>query len=399
MNCLRTGAVASWLALLAVSGCGTLVGATKSEGHVAAVVAAIDPAHATYVVENRPIALSGGKALIPAAPGSAERVETSLFGMPAWGDLDSDGDDDAAVILVHRTGGSGSFYYVAAALREGEGFKGTNAVLLGDRIAPQTLQIRNGVLIANFAERGPGEAMTAAPRSARSRYLTLQAGQLLGAEPFAAGMQVLEGWVTIGHETRSFHPCGQRESVWLDPASGGFEAIRNAYDAALAVGALPYTPVFMSLAGRLADAPEDGFGRDYGASFRNARLVQAWPRGNCRAEEIRVTAPAPGSVAGSPLRVIGMARDAWFSAGEFPLELRNDKGRILASGFATARGTPTSEGFLAFEGVLTFKAESQPLRGSLVLFKGKPAGERSLHDTLELPVFYRGGPADAPVPR
>jgi hypothetical protein len=100
-------------------------------------------------------------------------------------------------------------------------------------------------------------------------------------------MQVLEGWVTIGHEVRAFQPCGHPESLWLDPASDGFKAVQQAYAGMLPPDAQPYTPVFMTLAGRLAEAATDGFGRDYGAGFRNSQFLQAWPRGNCRADQVR----------------------------------------------------------------------------------------------------------------
>jgi hypothetical protein len=52
---------------------------------------------------------------------------------------------------------------LAGALNINGKFHGTNAVLLGDRITPLDLQIRNGVLITKYADRRPGEPMTATP--------------------------------------------------------------------------------------------------------------------------------------------------------------------------------------------------------------------------------------------
>jgi hypothetical protein len=69
-----------------------------------------------------------------------------------FGDLNEDGNEDAALFLVHQPGGSGTFYYIAAALNANGGFRGTNAVLLGDRIAPQTIEIRDGVVNRSYTD-------------------------------------------------------------------------------------------------------------------------------------------------------------------------------------------------------------------------------------------------------
>jgi hypothetical protein len=181
-------ASAGFLALLAVSGCGDGASLGEPAESPSEVATAKDPADATYRIEATAIRLRDGQASTPAAPGAAELAETRLFGPPTWGDLDGDGDEDAAVVLLHRTGGSGTFYYVAAALSQDEGFSGTNAIFLGDRIAPQSIQVRKGALVANFADRRPGEAMATAPTEARTKYLTLQSGRLVEAPPLGEGM-------------------------------------------------------------------------------------------------------------------------------------------------------------------------------------------------------------------
>jgi hypothetical protein len=100
-----------------------------------------------------------------------------------FGDLDGDGDEDAAVWLIHERGGTGSFFYVAAALMSGGRFHGTNAVLVGDRIAPQAMEIRNGVLVVTFAGRESSEPMTARPSIVMTLYLIVDQGLLRHAAP------------------------------------------------------------------------------------------------------------------------------------------------------------------------------------------------------------------------
>jgi len=102
---------------------------------------------------------------VPAAPGSASMVTTRYFGNEAVGDLNGDGLADTAFLVSQDSGGSGLFYYVVVALKTPTGYKTTNAFLIGDRIAPQTTEINRSAheLYVNFAERKPGEPMTARP--------------------------------------------------------------------------------------------------------------------------------------------------------------------------------------------------------------------------------------------
>jgi regulator of sigma D len=65
----------------------------------------------------------------------------------------------------------GSFYYVAAALRGKDGYVGTNAVFLGDRIYPQSIEVHEGQVIVNYADRRPNEPFTAQPTVNMSKYL------------------------------------------------------------------------------------------------------------------------------------------------------------------------------------------------------------------------------------
>jgi len=144
--------------------------ASRTDHDNTSVVASFDPLNATYVIEGQSITLINGKAEAPAAPGSAEQVTTTVFGQPTTGDLNGDGKPDAAVMLVQDTGGSGTFYYIAAAISTSNGAEGTNAILLGDRIAPQNVEIQNGQIIANYADRKPGEPMSTPPSVGVSRY-------------------------------------------------------------------------------------------------------------------------------------------------------------------------------------------------------------------------------------
>lgn len=104
---------------------------------------------------------------------------TEYFGNAAIGDLNADNRPDTAFLFSYKPGGSGTFYYVAVALGTRDGYVGTNAMLLGDRIAPQTTSIEDGDVIVNFAERKEGEPMTARPSMGVTSYFKMDNGRLV----------------------------------------------------------------------------------------------------------------------------------------------------------------------------------------------------------------------------
>jgi hypothetical protein len=142
-------------------------------------LAGSDPRNATYEIEGRPVTLVNGLSEVEAAPGSASKVTTRVFGNEASGDLDGDGTADVALLLTQNSGGSGTFYYAVVARWTPAGFAGTNGVLLGDRIAPQTTQVQDGTVIVNYAERRPGEPFTIQPSVGVSKYLKIESGRLV----------------------------------------------------------------------------------------------------------------------------------------------------------------------------------------------------------------------------
>lgn len=100
----------------------------------------------------------------------------AYFGNEVRGDLDADGDEDIAFLVTHQPGGSGTFFYLGGAINDGGKYKGTNLMLIGDRIAPQTTEYRDlgapygARVIVNYADRAPGEPFTTQPSVGTSLY-------------------------------------------------------------------------------------------------------------------------------------------------------------------------------------------------------------------------------------
>jgi hypothetical protein len=251
---------------------------------------ATDPLNATYLIEGQAVRLTAGYCELPAAPGSAMKSRTAVWGQPVYGDMDDDGDTDAAVLLTHDPGGSATFYYVAAAINVNGRYQGTNAVLLGDWIAPMDIRVRDSAIVVKYSDHHPEEPMSTAPSVNKTTVIILKKNKLIEIGLLGEGDQIFEGWVTIGHEVRSFEPCFRKEALWLMGLSPALKEIIAAYRRALP-NAKTYRSLFMILAGELVGPPADGFGADYEAAFLATQLVRVAPGENCTSEGFLFDSP------------------------------------------------------------------------------------------------------------
>lgn len=128
----------------------------------------------TYTINGEKVTLVNGKSIVLAAPGSASKIITKYFGNGVVFDFDKDGRDDQAFILTEDSGGSGTFYYLVARLNTLSGPQGSEGLLLGDRIAPETTEMGKGsIVVVNYADRKPTEDFSVAPSIAKSIWLLL----------------------------------------------------------------------------------------------------------------------------------------------------------------------------------------------------------------------------------
>jgi hypothetical protein len=114
--------------------------------------------------------MSDGVAVIPPSQGSETANTLRLIGAPVMGDSDvgdsdvgdsdGDGNPDAALLVQHDPGGSGTFYYAVVAINDGGSYRASNALLLGDRIEPRAVEFADGRFVYTYAERKPGDSMS-----------------------------------------------------------------------------------------------------------------------------------------------------------------------------------------------------------------------------------------------
>ena len=141
--------------------------------------------NAEYVIDGQPVLLADGLSDVQILPGASSRVVTRYFGNDLRHDLDGDGIEDLTFLLTRETGGSGVYFYVVAALSTPSGPVGSHGLLLGDRIAPQSIQPGPpGRVMVNYAERAPGESFAVPPSIGKTLWLrfdpaTRQFGELV----------------------------------------------------------------------------------------------------------------------------------------------------------------------------------------------------------------------------
>ena len=138
-----------------------------------------DYKNSLYNIEGENILLKDGYSEKEIAPGSASKIITKYFGNEVRGDFNGDNLEDVAFLLTKDNGGSGIFYYLAAALKINKGYIITNTIFLGDRIAPQTTEFKDGVIIVNYADRAINQAMTESPSIGVSKRFKVQNNELL----------------------------------------------------------------------------------------------------------------------------------------------------------------------------------------------------------------------------
>lgn len=402
------------------------------------VSTAFNSLNATYLIDNQAVMLKDGKTADTAV---------SVFGSPALGDLNGDGQNDAAVMLLQNSEGSGSFFYVAAAINSTQGAKGTNAIFLGDRIAPQNIEIKDGQIIANYADRQAGEPMTTPPSVGVSVYLALNNGILQKIEPLAADSTYL---------------ISSEDSVkYCNGADMNSDAYRQTINVSKPLTLTEKNPTLKQTIAAVINAATTGncqrlasnFGLSSDGSTVYIAPIDAWagvsitmcscqpqvevnllrlpgikkvtwlpavsnfeecaaltgivmesyPRqcsyngqnfteniGNevQKMDNIILESPRPNSTISSPLIVKGQARGSWFFEASFPVFLTDWDGLIIAQGVAQAQGDWMTTEFVPFEATLSFTADKNAYsnRGSLILKKDNPSGLASLDDALEIPV-------------
>jgi RNA polymerase sigma factor (sigma-70 family) len=104
------------------------------------------------------------------APNSATELRITLSEVMARGDLNQDGVADAAAVLVINTGGSGTFYELAAILSQDGKPSHAASAALGDRVQIKQMTIKNGEISVRLVTQGPNDPMSNPTLEVTRRY-------------------------------------------------------------------------------------------------------------------------------------------------------------------------------------------------------------------------------------
>ena len=91
--------------------------------------------------------------------GTANAFAVQMLGVYAFGDLNGDGQADAAIILSENGGGSGQFESVIAVTNQGGKPRQQSQAQLGDRVLVKSADISSGVIHLDMVVQGPNDPM------------------------------------------------------------------------------------------------------------------------------------------------------------------------------------------------------------------------------------------------
>lgn len=118
----------------------------------------------------------------PAEPGASPDVySTKLAGSVAYGDLDADGTEDAAVVLQTHNGGNGNTKELAALLNQNGQPYNVSTVDIGSMVALESLQVQAGEIIVTERIQGPNDPLCCPGQLTVLRF-RLQNGQLISSQ-------------------------------------------------------------------------------------------------------------------------------------------------------------------------------------------------------------------------
>src|SRR5690606_27850974 len=106
------------------------------------------------------------------------KLLVTLIEPTAFGDLNGDGVDDAAVLLASESGGSGTFIDLHAVLDENGAPVDAASAFLGDRVQVDSLVIEDGLILVDLITQGPGDAMCCPTQQERRIYVLVD-GELV----------------------------------------------------------------------------------------------------------------------------------------------------------------------------------------------------------------------------
>jgi hypothetical protein len=105
-------------------------------------------------------------------------------------------------------------------------------------------------------------------------------------------------------------------------------------------------------------------------------------------KRVQVTAPLPNTTVGSSFQVAGKAPGNWFFEADFPLQVRDKDGNVIARTYASAQGDWMTTELVPFTSTIhidtVYKGEA-----TLILLRNNPSGLPEHDDAVEVPIIIQ----------
>lgn len=366
------------------------------------------------------------------------------FGNDVNGDFNNDGLTDTAYLVTKQPGGSGTFYYLAVVLKNQSGDQTLVSEVIGDRIAPQTTEFKDSMIIVNYADRKADEPFSVQPSVGLSKYYKIIDGQLRAVVPPLSnvnqGSDWSQTWATyyLAGQNIQFKYPKDLQVEYITPQdwppqitikTGQF--ICNAQDGSASLPTRTLKKIYNNNTYCIEAMSEGAAGSVYTTYIyttqKDAKLISAkftlrFPqclnyddpkKTACQNERttfdldslvdqiinsikpavepisdlLKVSSPAVNAVVSSPLKIVGQARGTYFFEASFPIELKDQDGNIMAQTTAQAKSDWMTENFVPFEAKLTFDKPNTKV-GRLILKKDNPSGLSQNDVALEIPIKF-----------
>ena len=134
----------------------------------AAAARGIDPLNHSYLIEKEKITLQDGHAK-EAIPGTTALIISEIIRRPVYADLTGDGIKEAVSIVMQHTGGTGTFYYLVAAVSD----QLVESYFLGDRINIVSLKVLKDTITVLYLDRSGTQPMAMKPSVRSSKDFKL----------------------------------------------------------------------------------------------------------------------------------------------------------------------------------------------------------------------------------
>lgn len=99
-----------------------------------------------------------------------DQYSVQMLDTVAFGDLNGDGIEDAAILLVENGGGTGEFESLVAVLNTGGGPSQAGQVQLGDRVQIKSIKIDSGTIALDSMVQGPNDPMCCPSQAETQSY-------------------------------------------------------------------------------------------------------------------------------------------------------------------------------------------------------------------------------------